>query len=140
MNLSAEATAAGGIEAVPLELQLNLRPHSLQQGQKASRKKIEGRRGSIVGSAFNHDATRFRRQHESRKDGLKHQGPLPCRAHAELVFARENVAWRESQFGRAERRAVDFCTTDFGSSQYRSLMLTQQAGPFAACANLLNAK
>src|SRR5262245_20924019 len=44
-NLSAEATAAGGIEAVPLELQLNLRTHSLQQGQKAPRQKIKGRRG-----------------------------------------------------------------------------------------------
>jgi hypothetical protein len=59
MDLGAESPAACGIEAIALELQLHLRPHSLQQGQKRPRKKIGRGRPAVVGASFDYDSTRL---------------------------------------------------------------------------------
>src|SRR5258706_2558921 len=98
-----ETTAACGIEAIALELQLHLRPHALQQPKKRSRKKIERRRRAVMRASFNYDAARLCRKHESRKNGLKHQGPASSRSHTEPVLARTNPARRKSQCNRAKK-------------------------------------
>jgi hypothetical protein len=57
MDLGAESAAVRRTEAIALKLRLHLRPHSLQQRQKRSRKKIERGRRAIVGASFDYDST-----------------------------------------------------------------------------------
>src|SRR5262245_40753949 len=127
LDFDAEPAAARRVETIALELQSHLGSHPFEKRQKCQRKKVEGRRRSIVRAPFDDETAGRASEHKSWKDGLKHEGSAAGRPHRKVTFARPQLTRRKVQRLRAQTRALDFRATNFGGSQNGCHMLTQQS-------------
>src|SRR4029077_564666 len=96
-DLNDKAPSTRRIKAVPFQLKLHLRSHTLNERHETPLEEIERRSSWIMRSTLDLNPARSGSCDQRRQDRLKHESSAACRANCKVKPAGSNLAWYERE-------------------------------------------
>jgi hypothetical protein len=139
-DLNHEAPSTRRIKAVPFQLKLDLRSHTLNERHETPLEEIEGRSSWIMRSTLDLNPARPGGCDQRRQDRLKYESSAACRTNRETKVPSANLARHKRKRFGTQRSPLDFSRANFCRRLDCCQVLPQQSRLLTICANVLDSE